>query len=361
MTAVTSETNGHGRAPDAIDSAMSLVSGDMEQFRSTLDEALLPQKEYLSDVEYDLYRRGKKIRPLLLLLSARAAAPEKPDEPLPPKAVKGAVSTEMLHVATLIHDDIIDRAALRRGLRSVNAARGTELAILIGDMQFVQAIRCFVDAIDTAKDMALVKLVLNTAFRICCGEIDELQTDPLRDTATLRGRYMRTIERKTAVLFGLACECGTALAGARTRVAHQMGFYGRRVGRAFQIMDDLFDIMSHDGDSGKTQGIDLARRRLSLPLIYAMDELGPDHLVSRIMRGAEFTPDELHRAIRAVRGSNAMSRVWRDARREVYAAIAYLEAVPPSVYRDALRDVAMYVVDRADTFNHSAQSLAAPA
>ena len=119
------------------------------------------------------------------------------------------------------------------------------------------------------------------------------------------------------------------------------------MGRAFQIMDDLFDVMSGDGHSGKTQGIDLARRRLSLPIIYAMDELGADHLVSRIMRGVEFTPDELREAIRAVRGSNAMGRAWQDARREVYAAVGCLDAVPPSVYRDALEGVAMYVVNRA--------------
>jgi heptaprenyl diphosphate synthase len=213
-------------------------------------------------------------------------------------------------------------------------------------LQFVQAIRCFVDAIDTAKDMSLVKLVLGTAFRICCGEIDELQTDPRKSSTALRTRYMRTIERKTAVLFGLACECGAALGGARTRMAHRLGFYGRRVGRAFQIMDDLFDVMSHDADSGKAQGIDLSSRRMSLPLIYAMEELGADHLVSRMMRGAEFTPEELQLAIRAVRGSNAMSRAWQDARREVYAAVAYLDVFPPSPYRDALAEIAHHVVDR---------------
>ncbi|WP_275901666.1 polyprenyl synthetase family protein [Paenibacillus sp. SYP-B3998] len=309
-----------------------------------LTEALAPQKPYLTEIEYELYRRGKKVRPIMMLLCARMI--HGPFAPLPKKVIQGAVSLEMLHVATLIHDDIVDHALLRRGMRSVNAARGTETAVIVGDMQFVQAIRGFVDAIDTQQDMGLVKLVLDTSFKICCGELDELQTDPAWDTETLLARYMETIERKTAVLFGLACESGISLAGGRTGDTRRGGFYGRRVGRAFQMMDDLLDFVESDASAGKTKGTDLAQRRLSLPVIYAMAELGEDHAVTRIMRGASYTVEELGEGVDAVMRTAGFARAYVDARNQALEAVEHLRPFPHNRYRSALEEIALHVVNR---------------
>jgi heptaprenyl diphosphate synthase len=320
------------------------LAEDLGRFDERLEATLDPQRPYLTAAEYQLYRLGKRIRPVLLLLCARMAHGR--EEPLPAKAISGAVSLEMLHVATLIHDDIVDDALTRRGLRSVNAARGVETAIVVGDLQFVQAIRGFVDAIETQRDMGLVRLVLDTAFRICCGELDELQTDPRADCAALRARYMETIERKTAVLFGLACEAGLALVGAHTSDARRAGFYGRRVGRAFQIMDDLLDFVQGEGPAGKARGMDLARRRLSLPLIYAMEELGPDHPVSRFVRGGEALGD-LGEAVGAVTATAGFRRAYAEARGQALDALEYLRPFPSNRYRRALEEIAMFVVDRA--------------
>ena len=320
-----------------------LLSEDRERFFQLLHEALEPQRPYLTDTEYAIYQRGKKLRPMMLLLSGRMMHGL---GPLPQKVIRGAVSLEMLHVATLIHDDIIDNSLVRRGLCSVNAARGTETAIIVGDMQFVQAIRGFVDAINAQEDMGLVKMVLDTAFRICCGELDELHTDPTWNTALLHKRYLETIERKTAVLFGLACESGVTLADGRTSESRRIGFYGRRVGRAFQMMDDLFDFAHDDEAAGKPQGMDLARRRVSLPIIYAMDELGPTHSVSRIMRGESYDPVELRSGIEAVKRSASFTRAYAEARSEALDAVEYLRPFPRNRYRRALEDIALYVVDR---------------
>ncbi len=323
---------------------VELLADDMARFRDTLAKALKPQENYLTETEYDIYQRGKKVRPILLLLSARLLYG---DGFLPEKVIQGAVSLEMLHVATLIHDDIIDDALLRRGLRSVNASRGTNTAILIGDLQFVQAIRGFVDAIETAQDMELVKLVLDTAFRICCGELDELNTDPNWKPAVLRARYFETIERKTAIMFGLACESGIALVEGRTKEARRIGFYGRRVGRGFQIMDDLLDIVQQDTDAGKVRGTDLLQRRLSLPIIYAMEELGPDHLVSQIVRGANVTTDEIALGIDSIKRTQGFVRAYADARLQILDALEYLQPFPHNRYRAALEEIAFYVVNRS--------------
>ncbi len=321
-----------------------LLAEDRPRYERRLAVALGPQEEYLTDTEHQLYRAGKQLRPLLLLLTARLV--HGPSE-LPDKALDGAVSLEMLHVATLIHDDIVDDSLLRRGLPSVNAARGGATAVLVGDLQFVQAIRGFVEAIDHTRDMDLVKLVLDTAFRVCCGELDELATDPTAPTDELVTRYWRTIERKTAVLLGLACEAGAALAGGRTRESRRLGFYGRRVGRAFQIMDDLFDLARADAAAGKPRGMDLVRRRPSLPLVLAAEELGPAHRVTRVLRGAHLEEGELPDLLDEVCATAAFGRSWALAREQALDALEYLRPFPASCYRRALQDLALYVVDRA--------------
>ncbi|HKF49964.1 MAG TPA: polyprenyl synthetase family protein [Terracidiphilus sp.] len=320
-----------------------LLSDDMARFECKLDEALAPQKKYLAEEELEIYRRGKKLRPAMLLLSARmihGAAP------VPDKVIMAATSLEMLHVATMIHDDIIDDALVRRGLTSVNARRGTNAAILLGDMQFVQAIRTFVDAIEFKTEMELVKLVLDTAFRICAGELDELQTNPMLETAVLRERYFEVIERKTAIMFGLACETGMSLVQGRTSDARRIGFYGRRVGRAFQVVDDLLDLLQDESDSGKHRGMDIEQRRMTLPIIYAMEALGPDHLLTRAMRGAHLRAAEIDKCLNAIGRTNATERAYADARHQAIDSLTYLEPFPESVYREALREIAMFTVNR---------------
>lgn len=316
----------------------------MTRFQNRLDEALEPQRKYLSETELEIYRRGKKIRPAMLLLAARMMHGEA--QPLPDKVIMAATSLEMLHVATMIHDDIIDNALVRRGLGSVNARRGTNAAILLGDMQFVQAIRTFVDAIEFKTEMELVKLVLDTSFRICSGELDELETNPDLDTVALRERYFEVIERKTAIMFGLACETGVSLVQGRTSDARRVGFYGRRVGRAFQIVDDLMDLLQDESVSGKQRGMDLARRCLSLPIIYAMEALGPDHAVTRNIREGVRTAAELEQSIEAVIRTDGIARAYADARFQAIDALGYLEPFPDNRFRQALKDIALYTVDR---------------
>ena len=320
-----------------------LLPEDMELFGQTLEMALAPQAKYLSDTERQIYERGKKIRPIMLLLSARLALGS---QALSHKIIKACVSLEMLHVATLIHDDIIDDALVRRGLASVNARRGTNAAILVGDLQFVQAIRTFTDAVDTDHEMGLVKTVLDTAFNICAGELDELETDPGWSLVALRQRYFDVIERKTAIMFGLACETGMALAKSRTGESRRIGFYGRRVGRAFQVMDDLFDFLQDEKDSGKQLGVDLVRRRMTLPIIYAMEELGTSHEVSKIMRGEMNAPESLGSLIEAIKSTTAIERSYADARHEALDALEYLKHFEKNRYRDALEAIALYTIDR---------------
>ncbi|MFI2415178.1 polyprenyl synthetase family protein [Streptomyces sp. NPDC018947] len=321
-----------------------LLAEDLIRYEAILEEALEPQREYLSDAEYTIYRRGKRLRPAVLLLAAHMA---QGPGPLPVKVLQGAVSLEMLHVATLIHDDVVDGSMLRRGMPSVNAARGPGTAVIVGDLQFVQAIRGFVHAIDRDKDMTLVKLVLDSAFETCRGELDELRTDLSQKPAVLVRRYWETADRKTAVLFGLAAESGVVLADGHSSDARRAGFFGRGLGRAFQVMDDLFDLARAEDASGKPCGVDLLRGRASLPLIYAMAELGPAHRVTRVMRGEPADPPALDRLLAQVRATGGFARAYADARTQALDALEFLRPFPDNRYRRALHDLTLHMVDRS--------------
>ena len=329
--------------PGEVD-ADALLAHDMARFRAELESALDPQAPYLTELEFSMFAGGKKVRPRVLLLAARLVALS---GELPVKVYKGAASLEMLHVATLIHDDVVDEATMRRGLPSVSAARGVKTAVLVGDLQFVQALRGFAAAVDTESDMALVRRVMDAAFDVCCGELDELDRFLPETSQLRRARYFKTIDRKTAALFRLACQAGIELAGGRLRDVRRGGFFGRSLGRAFQIMDDVRDIVELDTSAGKSAGVDLQLGRHSLPLLYAYDALGPDSAIGRAMHGhGAPTGAALDDALDDLRECGAIDFAYADARREAEEALFYLEPFPPSAFRDALRKLARSVVDR---------------
>jgi heptaprenyl diphosphate synthase len=320
-----------------------LMAADMQGFERALATALEPQKGYLTDAEMGLYRGGKKLRPLMLMLTARLFQTA---GDLPVKVHRAAASLEMLHVATLIHDDIVDHASLRRGQHSVNQARGTEMAILIGDMQFLQAVRCFVDTIENQEDMQLVKWVLDSAFDICRGEIDEMTTQPFWHPDSLLTRYLTTIDRKTAVLFGLACESGAALMRARTSELRRLGSFGRYMGRAFQMMDDIFDLAHTEEEAGKRKGIDLHQRRFTLPIIQAMRLFGDLHPMVRYLRGQETaSTEEVNAWVDEIRRSDAFALAYAQARDTALQAVQFLETLPDGPHLKALRDITLHTVN----------------
>lgn len=321
-----------------------LMATDMLGFERELALALEPQQGYLSEVEMAIYRGGKKLRPLMLLLTARFFQNE---GELPNKVYRASASLEMLHVASMIHDDIIDHASLRRGQGSINAKRGTEMAILIGDMQFLQAVRCFVEAIEDQDDMQLVKWVLDSAFDICRGEIDEMTTQAYWHPDALLSRYLTTIDRKTAVLFSLACEAGAALMRSRTSDLRRLGAFGRAMGRAFQMMDDIFDLSHSSETAGKRKGVDLHQRRLTLPIIHAMKLFGDAHPMVLYLRSQETqSVEQLNAWVDDIRRSDAFALAYAQARDTALQAVEYLQPLPASPYRQALQEITMFVVDR---------------
>ncbi|WP_266751646.1 polyprenyl synthetase family protein [Streptomyces sp. NBC_01221] len=325
--------------------ARSLVAAEVAALDARLEDLLDGQRSYLSDAELAFHRGGKRLRPLLLLLSAHAAA-RTPVDVLPEKAVAAAVSLELAHVGSLIHDDIVDRAPMRRGMPTVSASRGYELALIIGDLQWVQATRTMSAHVETREDIALMRDFLASGEEMCRGQLDEMLVARPGDRSALVRRYFRTVDRKTGRLVAFACESGARLVGGLPSVVGGLRRFGGWLGRAFQVVDDVLDVVRPESAAGKEPLTDLRQGRLSLPLLYTLDDLPGDHPLHGITDGRPLSEDELEDGIRLLRHGNGWVRALGDARAIVTTARAELALLPGGPHRDALDALAAHLVDQ---------------
>ena len=274
---------------------------------------------------------GKRLRPRLVQLTAHVGPRQ---EPLRAAALAAAV--ELLHNATLIHDDYVDESTHRRGRPTVAAAEGPERAIAVGDFYFAKATRLIAE-IGNGKVTSSVAEALEA---ICAAQIDDV---------ALRGAfpgdhdsYLRVVRGKTAALFAAACASGAELSEAKPEAVEALRRYGDLLGTAFQMADDMVDFSP---SSGKPVGLDIRQRVLSLPLIYAAEdrEVGPE--VRRLLAG-KLGDAEVGRVTELVRSSDALKRVGDEARGLVEAALQELEAVELDGLRPTLIELARGAVDR---------------
>lgn len=319
----------------------------MFRFDQRLKSVLAAQHDYLSDTERQIYANGKRLRPILLLLSARLnQRGETTTEPLPDRIITAAVSIEMLHVASLIHDDIIDVASVRRGAPTINSIRGNEMALLIGDLQFIEAARTFARFADARQDIEVFRRYLDTAYHLCRGQLDELQTElPFSPSALLK-RYVRTIDRKTGRLIAFACEGGARLAGATVANTSSMNRFGVHFGRAFQMMDDVLDLVQDAPVWGKGRFQDLMQRRLSLPIILEMGRQGPDASLWRYYCGEELQSDQLQEIGRKLAFSDSLFEAYSLARIQAQEAEEAMFFLPEGEPKQLLKELAAHVVNQ---------------
>ena len=275
---------------------------------------------------------GKRLRPRLVQLTS-AIGPR--NDPL--RAAELAAAVELLHNATLIHDDYVDESTHRRGRPTVAAAEGPERAIAVGDYYFAKATRL----IAQMGNAGVTSAVAEALEAICASQIDDVA---LRGTYPGdRESYMRVIRGKTASLFSAACASGALLSEANSDVVGALRRYGDLLGTAFQMADDVIDFSP---TSGKTVGLDIKQRVLSLPLIYAAEDrvVGPE--VRSLLAGS-LGDAEVGRVTELVTSTDALARVREEARSLVEAAVRELDAVELDGLRPALVGVARSAVDRS--------------
>jgi octaprenyl-diphosphate synthase len=278
---------------------------------------------------------GKRLRPMLVVLAARALGHGGGD------AHQLAAIVEFIHTSTLLHDDVVDESDLRRGRRTANALWGNAPSVLVGDFLYSRSFQLMVEL----DSMPIMRVLADTTNRIAEGEV--LQLLHVHNPDTDEAAYLRVIERKTAVLFAAATRLGALLAGASADVQQHLHDYGMNLGMAFQIADDVLDYTADAADLGKNLGDDLAEGKATLPLIHAMANSGESvraRLRDIVEAGDASAMPEVLAAIGQTGGIG-----YSRQRAEQYAALAEraLEGLAPSEWVDALRGLARYALDRS--------------
>ena len=277
---------------------------------------------------------GKRLRPLLVLLCAKACGYQGSDH------VKLAAVIEFLHTAMLLHDDVVDESGLRRGRETVNAAWGNAPSVLVGDFLHSRAFEMMVD-IGNIRVMEILSKATNV---IAEGEVQQLSF--IRNPATTEVEYMEIISRKTAMLFQAAAHAGAVLAGANEKTEHALRDYGLHLGIAFQMVDDQLDYLGTPEELGKNIGDDLAEGKVTLPLIVAMRNGQPDQkaFVEDAIRngGVENLPE----MIQLVKATDALKYTSERANTERCEAMACLNNVAGSEFKDSMSTLVNFVVDR---------------
>lgn len=277
---------------------------------------------------------GKRMRPLLVLLSARALGYQGRDH------INLSAVIEFIHTATLLHDDVVDASELRRGQETANAVWGNEASVLVGDFLYSRAFEMMVE-VGNPRVMDIMAQTTNT---IAEGEVMQLLNS--HDADTTEAQYLEVIRRKTAKLFEAAARLGAVVCRSPEPLEEALAAYGAHIGSAFQLIDDVLDYSASPEQTGKNLGDDLAEGRPTLPLIHAM-RVGKPEQADTIRRAIEEGGREhISAVMEAVEATDALAYTARAARREARLAARALTALPPSPYREALYALAEFSVKR---------------
>ncbi|MDT7807848.1 MAG: octaprenyl-diphosphate synthase [Acidobacteriota bacterium] len=280
---------------------------------------------------------GKRVRPALTLLSTYAVG----GDASRPNVVRMATVMEFLHTATLVHDDIIDNAEKRRNRLSINSRFGNQAAVLMGDWLYMSAFET------SLQERSLTVLDILTAVTRKMTEGELLQLTLLGRADVTEEQHFDVLRRKTAYLFSACCEIGAILGGASPAARRALRDYGLNLGTAFQLVDDLLDFTSDDDSLGKAAGADLLEGKVTLPLIYLLEEEPRmKSAVQAVMREgsySEFTRDAF---VRAAEKTTALERARVSAASYAEAAVKALDEIEPSKFSDGLRSIPTYILER---------------
>lgn len=319
-----------------IDDIRALVSDELAAVDRRIRARLHSEVALVDQVSsYIIESGGKRLRPLLVLLTARAAG-YRGD-----RHVDAATLIEFIHTATLLHDDVVDGSSMRRGQDTANEVWGNETSVLVGDFLYSRAFQMMADM----GSLPIMRIMADATNTIAEGEV--LQLLNAHDPETTERRYLNVIYRKTARLFEVGAEVAAILAEADDTRRRAFATYGRHVGMAFQLIDDVLDYRGSPEERGKNLGDDLGEGKPTLPLIHALQK--GDEEQRRLIRLAieQGGLAELARITEAIESTGGLEYTARLARVESDAALAALAGIPDSDYTRALRALAVFVVERS--------------
>jgi len=318
-----------------IQAVRALLKEDMQAVDQLIHQQLRSEVVLINQISaYIVNSGGKRLRPALVLLAARAC------NYVGNRHIDVAAIVEFIHTATLLHDDVVDASDLRRGQETANAVWGNEASVLVGDFLYSRAFQMMVD-IGSMRVMAILADTTNT---IAEGEVMQLLN--CNDPDTSEERYMRVIYCKTAKLFEAATQLGAVLAERPSSEIQALADYGLHLGTAFQLVDDLLDYSESSAEIGKNVGDDLAEGKPTLPLIYAMrngSSVQTQLIRQAIEQGAR---ENIDAVIEAIETTGAIAYTAQLAQQEADRAISALQLLSNSSYKQALVGLAEFSVNR---------------
>ena len=288
---------------------------------------------------YIIQAGGKRVRPALLLLVAKALANGKET----PHTLEMAAVVEFIHTATLLHDDVVDESTLRRGRETANAAFGNAASVLVGDFLYSRAFQMMV----APNDLRIMQILSDATNTIAEGEV--LQLLNMHDPEVNEESYLQVIRYKTAKLFEASSELGAILAKASDAEREQAAAFGRHIGTAFQLMDDLLDYTASAAQMGKNAGDDLREGKPTLPLIYLLENGSADERLlvrAAIEQNQDLPEDIFEQILLAVQNSGALDYTQAAAQHEAKLALDCIAAFPQNEATDALLALCDYSITR---------------
>ncbi len=313
------------------------LKNDLRRIEDKLEESVQTNHTELNDSATHLLKAGgKRMRPVFVLLSGQLGTYDAD------RLWQVAVALELIHMATLVHDDVIDDAELRRGRKTVKAEWDNRVAMYTGDYILARAL----EGITRIEDPEVQQILSRAIYRMCQGEITQIQ-DLYNARQSLR-RYLHRIKKKTALLMAISCQLGAMVSGADPKMVRCLYSYGYYVGMAFQLTDDVLDITGDEQVLGKPAGSDLRQGNVTLPAIYALHHSSPlnrekilTHLNSEGKKGS------VKEILSIVRQSGGVEYAMELSKRYLEKAVLSLESLPFSRARESLRLIAEFIVSRS--------------
>ncbi len=319
-----------------LEQLYKLIGPDMEAVDAVIRQRLHSDVALVRQVgEYIVQSGGKRLRPALVLLCARAL------DYRGTRHHELAAVVEFVHTATLLHDDVVDESDLRRGRQTANALFGNAASVLVGDFLYSRAFQMMVDV----GDMHVMRVLSDATNVIAEGEV--LQLMNCHDADIDEARYLQVIRYKTAKLFEAAAQIGSIIGGASPELEQRMACYGMHLGTAFQLIDDVLDYSGAEVETGKRLGDDLAEGKPTLPLIYVMENGTPAQVAcvrNAIENGGR---DHFPAVLSAIRASGALEHARAQAKREADSARTAIDALPASTHKDSLLELCLFAVARS--------------
>ncbi|WP_019154302.1 heptaprenyl diphosphate synthase component II [Robertmurraya massiliosenegalensis] len=311
----------------------SFLSSDINTIEKSLEETVKGESPLLQEASLHLLQAGgKRIRPVFVLLAAKFGRYDI-------EVVKDvAVALELIHMASLVHDDVIDDADLRRGRPTIKSKWDNRFAMYSGDYIFAKSL----ELMTNVQNPEAHQILSNTIVELTIGEIEQIK-DKYRFEQNLRD-YLLRIKRKTALLIAASCQLGAIAAGVEEEIHQKLFRFGYFVGMSFQITDDVLDFTGTEKELGKPAGGDLLQGNITLPVLFAMED---EKLHAEIVKVHEhMNSEEMDRIIQLIKNSDAIEKSIKMSDRYLDKALEVLAELPNNKARKTLRDIALYIGKR---------------